>query len=201
MFTLTLATEVASQGRLVHSFTETVLCSGFCLLHFVEQLSTMDLYVEKCLPYLKKPFVNLARFRCHPYAWPADSIHPLKITNGWVQASFYLNFCLFAAYTAFVVWRTAEIWFNSTESFARKFYTATVAEIYLFAAVAYFSIVRTRDSYLPFLRSYISFLENSKSFPQFTKCRNIEYYRDIIKGSFYFFPMQKTGTMAWVMFV
>ena len=123
----------------------------------------MNPYLKHCLPYLKKSLATVPFLRSHPYSWPVGSIHPLDIKSRWVGAHCYFNFTLFVAYAAFVLWRAGQICFDPAQTFHHKFYMTFISLVYTIQVNIYFTAVKTRKGLLPFLRTYIRFVENGKS--------------------------------------
>ena len=123
----------------------------------------MNLYLEKCLPYLRKPFSNIPHFHCHPYSWPSSTnTHPVVAKSGWAKAHWFFNFSLIFAYALFVLFRTAQIFLDPSESLAQKFYMLLALQFYATGAIFHVAVISSRNGLVPFLRRYISFLKNRK---------------------------------------
>ena len=116
------------------------------------------------MPFIRKPFVNVPWVHCHPYAWDDTKNRPNEITNRWVRAHWLFNCCLYISYIIFLLCRTAHICLDPAETVSNKFYISFATQFYSPASLLYITTVTTRNNFVPFVRRYISFLENGEAF-------------------------------------
>ena len=120
----------------------------------------MDPYLKKCLPVIRRPFVNFPLLHCHPYSWLKETDLPVTLDQTWGRIHFYVNFGLCMSYTFFVICRTDQIYSDPAASLVDKFYLAFMSAIYLGMTNFCVAAVRSRNTFVPFLRRYIRFLRN-----------------------------------------
>ena len=123
----------------------------------------MNPYLEKCLPYLKKPFVNYPWLHCHPYSWSDENGHPVRLESKRARTHWYFNFILVMGYSVFVTCRTVQVWLDPAESRIQKFYMAFATQLYLTSALVHITVATTQNDYVPFYQRYISFLKNGET--------------------------------------
>ena len=123
----------------------------------------MNLYLEKCFPYLRAPFVKLHFLHCHPYFWPDHNSHPVQTTNFRARLHWYFNCTLVIVYSIFVTSRTVQVWLDPAKSQASKFYMTFATQLYLAFAFGLATVVTTRNDFVPFLRRYTAFLQHGKT--------------------------------------
>ena len=123
----------------------------------------MNLYLEKCLPHLKAPFVNLNFLHCHPYFWPDGSRYPVIMKNFRTRAHWYFNCGLVLLYSMFVTSRAVQLWLDPAQAVSVKFYMTFATQLYLAFTFGFVTAVTTRNDLVPFLRRYINFLQNCKT--------------------------------------
>ena len=127
----------------------------------------MNPYLAKCMPYIRKPFVTVQFLHCHPYSWLDSTSQPAVIRNGWARAHWYFNVAIILMHSRFVVCRTKQLFLSPAASLAQKFYMAFLVQIYLLAVLVHVTTVTTRNDFVPFLRGFIGFLQDSKTpFPK-----------------------------------
>lgn len=130
----------------------------------------MSLYLEKCLPYLRKAFVKVGFIHCHPYSWSDSRGQPAVNRKRWARTHWYLNVAVIFTYCAFVVCRTTQVFLCPSASLAKKFYMAFVSLYYMLAALVSVTVVTTRKDFVPFLRGFITFLQDGET--RFSETRN-----------------------------
>ena len=123
---------------------------------------SMNLYLQKCFPYLRQPFVYLPRLHAQPFTWLHHSNVPVRNTNRRDLAHWWLNTSLFFIHFTFVVCRTVQVLKNPDESLLQKFYVTGCLQIYVISAIITVTTVRTREEFVSFCRRYIDFLQNGK---------------------------------------
>ena len=122
----------------------------------------MDPYLKKCLPLIRRPFINFPGLHCHPYSWLSEMDLPVTLDHIWARIHFYMNFGLFMSYLSFVICRPAQICSDPEASLVDKFYLTFMSAIYILVANNYMAAVRTKETFVPFLRRYIRFLQNGQ---------------------------------------
>ena len=122
----------------------------------------MNPYLAKCMPYVRKPFVKVQFLHCHPYSWLDSTNQPVVNRNGWARAHWYFNVDVIVTHCTFVVCCTTQVFHSPAELPANKFYMAFLAQIYILAVLGHVTTVATRNDFVPFLRSFISFLQDGK---------------------------------------
>ena len=124
----------------------------------------MALYLQECLPYLKKPFVAFKCLHFHPYCWlNKDGGVPVITRNPKTLFHWYLNFALYVTNYGFVVWRTVEIYLNPASTVVSKFIMATAILIYSPSLIFNVSVVTRKGEYMTFLRSFIGLLRDGNA--------------------------------------
>ena len=101
--------------------------------------------------------------RSHPYSWMECSNHPVLNDSRWVRAHWCINANLVLAYSSFVACRTVQICLDDSEPLVNKLYMAFTCSVYALSATAVTTTVAMRHSFAPFLRRYISFLQDGES--------------------------------------
>ena len=101
---------------------------------------------------------------------------PITLDRTRARIHFYINFGLFVSYTLFVICRTAQIFSDPTASLVDKIHLTFMSALCIIIANVYMAVVRTRSTFVPFLRRYIRFLQNVEKSGQpctraeFTNC-------------------------------
>ena len=122
----------------------------------------MEPYLEKCLLLLRRPFVNFLHLHCHPYSWQSGINIPATLDHSWAKAQFYLNFSLLMGYTFFMVCRAAQVWSDPTATLLDTFHVTFTSVQHMSFGIHYVAIMQTRDTFVPFLRRYIRFLQSGE---------------------------------------
>ena len=122
----------------------------------------MEPYLEKCLLLLRRPFVSFPHLHCHPYSWLNGINMPATLDHSWAKVHFYSNFCLFMGYTFFVACRAIQVWSDPTVTLLGKFLVAFTSAQHMSLGIHYVAIMQTRDTFVPFLRRYIRFLQSGE---------------------------------------
>ena len=122
----------------------------------------MNRYLEKCLPYLRRPFANLPNLHCHPYTWPASNSQPLTSTNGWGRVHYFFNCSLIIIYAVFVCCRTGQVYVDPDESLPNKFYMLLASQFYGTGAIFHIAVMSCRKGLASFFGRYIGFLKTGK---------------------------------------
>ena len=159
----------------------------------------MNLYFETCLPFLKKPFVNLACLHCHPYSWLESSNQPVAARNGRARAHWHFNLLLFVAYFVFVTYRASEAWLDSAESHDKKLYMVFVWLLCVYSGNVHLAVWRTAQSFIPFIRGYVTFLQAGESFlahAGFTTYNALPYKPLLLATGVFCKPLQKVSRMT-----
>ena len=73
-----------------------------------------------------------------------------------------LNFGLYIIFTVFVLFLTVQVFADPIAKVNDKYYLIFMSVLYVMLGNSYAAIVRTRDTFVPFLRRYIQFLENGE---------------------------------------
>ena len=85
----------------------------------------MNLYVEKCFPSLRLPFVKFPHLKhSHPYSWLPQAQVPVVNQNRRARIHWYCNVSLFLTYLLFLICRTGQVWADSTVPLTLKFFMA-----------------------------------------------------------------------------
>ena len=136
---------------------------------------TMEPYLEKCLPLLRKPFIRFPRLHCHPYSWLSGIQLPATLDHSWAKTHFYLNFFLFMGYTFFGLCRAASVWSDPTATLLDIFLVTFMSSQYVAFGCHYATVMQTRDTFVPFLRRYIRFLQSGEKNLEINEknCRSI----------------------------
>ena len=87
---------------------------------------------------------------------------PVTLDHNWARIQFYVNFGLFMSYTFFVICRTNQIYSDPAATLVDKFYMTFMSAIYISIASSYITAVRMRNTFVPFLRRYIRFLQSGQ---------------------------------------
>ena len=124
----------------------------------------MNPYLKKCLPYVKKPFVNFSSLHFHPYSWQDGSNEPVILRNTWVRAHWYLNVILFLTYLIFLVCRATLLCLDPAATSSLKVYMVFVTLWYAVGANVQITSVNTRNEFVPFLAKFIRFLQNGERY-------------------------------------
>lgn len=121
----------------------------------------MNIFVEKCLPYLRKPYVDVSWLHSHPYYW-ADDGGPMRIVTFRTRAHWWVNISLVIAYFVFVVFRAGEAYRDPSKPLSDKFYMAVASIVYSLPVTYAVTAATTTNEFPPFLRSYLKFLQEGK---------------------------------------
>ena len=120
----------------------------------------MNTFVEKCLPYLRKPYAVVPWLHSHPYSL-ADG-GPVRTTTLKVRVHWYLNTFLTIAYSCFVIFRTGQVYMDQRKPLSDKFYMAVASMVYSLPVTYAVTVATTTTEFAPFLRGYLKFLQNGK---------------------------------------
>ena len=109
----------------------------------------MDSYLKKCLSVIRSPFVIYPRLHyCHPYSWLIETHLPVSLDH--------------TILVFFVICRTAQVYYDPAASLVDRFYLTFMSAIYIIIANIYIAVVHTRNTFVPFVRRYIRFLQNGQ---------------------------------------
>ena len=116
----------------------------------------MNQFVEKCSPYLRKPYVDIPWLHSHPYYWAVDG--PVRNTNFRVGVHWRLNIFIAMAYSCFVVFRAGQVYWDPSKPVNGKFYMAVAIMLCSLPLVYNVTVATTTAEFAPFLRGYLKFL-------------------------------------------
>ena len=116
----------------------------------------MSLFLQKCLPHLRKPYENSNWLHCPPYCWTEEG--PALIKTLWTRVHWCVNIALTIAYFGFVLIRAFQALLDPCTSVGVKIYMTVTTVVYSAPPVFACHLVSTRADFTPFVKGYIRFL-------------------------------------------
>ena len=122
----------------------------------------MSLHLEKCLSYLRKPFVTFRWLHCHPYSWVKPNDGPTLNNIRTSRFLWQFNVALVIGYYGFVVCRSVQVFRNANSTLMDKSYMCFPLLLFSGFIGHHVFILARRTEFLDFFKGFIKLIRDVK---------------------------------------
>ena len=123
---------------------------------------------EKCIAGLRKHYtttncVGFTDSQPPIFYWPHSLSGPVKTTNPWVKAHWYINVYLSIGYLCFVVYRTVQAYNDPNQTLDQQRYLVLMSVLYAFGTFYSSSTLFKCEEFIQFQRSHVKFVRDGET--------------------------------------